>query len=100
MLAAPYLNEMPYCETVSKPLFHTSVTSQALVADSRHERKAETELPPTIHDFFVSFAILARRVCDSIVMARNAVPCAVFFETSLKSGYCRHGTSEIGDVSY
>ena len=27
-----YLNEMPYCETVSKPDFHTNVTSQAFVA--------------------------------------------------------------------
>ena len=53
-----YLNEMPYCETVSKPLFHTSVTSQALVADNRQERKAETELPPTRSALVVSFAIL------------------------------------------
>lgn len=42
-----YLNDMPYCETFSKLLFQTNVTSQAFVADSRHERKAETEFPPT-----------------------------------------------------
>ena len=38
---------MPYCETASKPDFHTSVTSQAFVACRRQERKAETALPPT-----------------------------------------------------
>lgn len=49
-----YLNEMPYCDTASKPLFQTRVTSQALVADRRQERKAETALPPTAHTFWVS----------------------------------------------
>lgn len=39
---------MPYCATASKPLFHTNVTSQALVADNLQERKAETALPPTV----------------------------------------------------
>ena len=43
------LKEMPYCDTASKPLFQTSVTSHALVADSLQERKAETALPPTVH---------------------------------------------------
>jgi hypothetical protein len=52
-----YLNEMPYCETFSKPLFQTRVTSQALVADRRQERKAETALPPTIHALRVSGSI-------------------------------------------
>ncbi len=42
-----YLNVMPYCETCSNPDFHTSVTSQALVAWSLQDRNAETELPPT-----------------------------------------------------
>ena len=42
-----YLNEIPYCETESNPDFQTNVTSQALVACSRHERKADTALPPT-----------------------------------------------------
>lgn len=54
-----YLNEMPYCDTVSKPLFQTSVTSQALVAERRHDRKAETALPPTAHTFCVSEASMA-----------------------------------------
>jgi hypothetical protein len=49
-----YLNEMPYCDTVSKPFFQTRVTSQALVAERRHDRKAETALPPTAHTFCVS----------------------------------------------
>ena len=44
-----YLNEMPYWATLSNPDFHTSVTSQALVAWRRHDRNAETALPPTIH---------------------------------------------------
>jgi len=39
--------EMPYWATVSKPAFQTNVTSQAFVACRRHERKAETALPPT-----------------------------------------------------
>jgi hypothetical protein len=56
-----YLNEMPYCETLSKPLFHTSVTSQALVADNRHERKAETALPPTRQILRVSWPIAMRK---------------------------------------
>jgi hypothetical protein len=42
---------MPYWWTASKPDFHTRVTSQAFVAWSRHERKAETAFPPTIHVF-------------------------------------------------
>lgn len=42
-----YLIVIPYCATFSKSCFHTSVTSQALVAWSRHDRKAETALPPT-----------------------------------------------------
>lgn len=49
MGSLPYLNEMPYCETASKLLFQTSVTSHALVADKRQERKAETAFPPTTH---------------------------------------------------
>jgi hypothetical protein len=43
-----YRNEMPYWCTCSKPFFHTSVTSQAWVADRRHDKKAETALPPTV----------------------------------------------------
>ena len=42
-----YFIEMPYCATFSKPDFHTRVTSQALVAWRRQERKADTALPPT-----------------------------------------------------
>jgi hypothetical protein len=50
-----YRNEIPYCDTMSKLDFHTSVTSQAFVADSLHDRKAETALPPTTPDT-ISFA--------------------------------------------
>lgn len=46
-----YLKETPYCATVSYPDFHTSVTSQELVAWSLQERNAETALPPTIRAF-------------------------------------------------
>ena len=49
-----YLNEMPYCDTDSNPDFQTSVTSQALVACSLHDKNAETEFPPT--EIEVSFA--------------------------------------------
>ena len=42
-----YLNDIPYCDTASKPDFQTRVTSQALVACSLQERNAETALPPT-----------------------------------------------------
>ena len=42
-----HLNDKPYCATDSKPFFHTNVTSQALVAESLHDKKAETEFPPT-----------------------------------------------------
>jgi len=59
--AMPYLKDMPYCETDSKPLFHTSVTSQALVADKRQERKADTEFPPTTNHVCVSSVILASK---------------------------------------
>lgn len=52
--AVAYLNEMPYCDTASKPLFQTRVTSQALVAERRQERKAETALPPTAQTVCVS----------------------------------------------
>jgi hypothetical protein len=43
-----YLNDMPYWATLSYPDFHTRVTSQAFVACSRHDKKAETALPPTV----------------------------------------------------
>lgn len=42
-----YRNEMPNEFTLSKPFFQTRVTSQALVACNRHERNADTALPPT-----------------------------------------------------
>ena len=50
----PDLKEIPYCDTCSKPFFHTSVTSQALVACSLHDRKADTAFPPTEHTFIIS----------------------------------------------
>lgn len=43
-----YLNDMPYWATLSYPDFQTRVTSQAFVACSRHDKKAETALPPTV----------------------------------------------------
>lgn len=46
--SSTHLNEMPYWLTCSYPFFHTSVTSHACVADRRHERNAETALPPTV----------------------------------------------------
>lgn len=49
-----YLKEIPYCATCSKPVFHTRVTSQAFVAWSRHDKKAETEFPPTVTTFISS----------------------------------------------
>lgn len=45
---------MPYWETCSNPDFHTSVTSQALVAWSRQDRKADTGFPPTEITFISS----------------------------------------------
>ena len=48
-----YLKETPYCATLSKPDFQTRVTSHALVAESRHERKAEMAFPPTIRTSLV-----------------------------------------------
>lgn len=51
--------EMPYCETCSKPDFHTSVTSQALLAWRRHDRKAETAFPPTEHTLISSLSSVA-----------------------------------------
>lgn len=68
MGAGLYLKETPYCETASKPLFHTSVTSQALVADRRHDRKAETALPPTIRQWFVSLLCLRLLLLFMVVM--------------------------------
>lgn len=47
--ASTYFIEIPYCATCSKPDFHTSVTSQVLVAWRRQERKADTALPPTVN---------------------------------------------------
>lgn len=47
MAAGAHLNESPYCATDSNPFFQTRVTSQAFVAESLHDKKAETELPPT-----------------------------------------------------
>lgn len=49
-----HLNDMPYCSTCWKFDFHTRVTSQALVAESRHDKNAETALPPTIQNRFSS----------------------------------------------
>lgn len=57
------LKDMPYCETASYPDFHTNVTSQALVAWSRHERNAEIGLPPTaITEYDVSLGVIAARL--------------------------------------
>lgn len=42
-----YLNVTPNCDIASKLDFHTRVTSQAFVAWSRQERKADIALPPT-----------------------------------------------------
>lgn len=42
-----YLKDIPYWATASYPDFQTSVTSQALVAWSLHERNAEIWFPPT-----------------------------------------------------
>ena len=44
-----YRIEMPYCDTCSKPDFHTNVTSHAFVACNLQDKKAETALPPTAH---------------------------------------------------
>ena len=65
-LSKTYLKEMPYWETASYPDFHTSVTSQAFVAWSLHERKAETAFPPTeqilISNVSSMFVIVSRRL--------------------------------------
>ena len=63
-----YFMEMPYWDTCSYPDFQTSVTSQALVAWSRHERKAETAFPPTEHTLISSLSSVA----PAIVTALNA----------------------------
>lgn len=51
-----YLNDIPYCDTCSKPVFQTRVTSQALVACNRHDKKAETGFPPTTTTFISSYS--------------------------------------------
>lgn len=57
------LKDMPYCETASYPDFHTKVTSQALVAWSRHDRNAEIGLPPTaITEYDVSLGVIIARL--------------------------------------
>lgn len=66
-----YFMEMPYWDTCSYPDFHTSVTSQALVAWSRHERKAETAFPPTEHTLISSLS----SVVSAIVTALSAGTC-------------------------
>ena len=43
-----YRKDIPYWLTLSKPDFQTRVTSQALVACRRHDKKAETAFPPTV----------------------------------------------------
>ena len=53
-----YLNDMPYCETDSKPDFQTRVTSQAFVACNRHDKNAETAFPPTIAE------VSHTQICD------------------------------------
>ena len=61
--------DMPYCATDSKLDFQTSVTSQALVACNRHERNAETALPPTrmqLADMVLGFAGKKRNVDERL----------------------------------
>lgn len=41
------MNDIPYCDTASNAVFQTNVTSQEWVACKRHERNAESGLPPT-----------------------------------------------------
>ncbi len=56
-----HLKDIPYCETASKPDFQTSVTSQAFVACSLHDRNAETALPPTTQYMFLSLGAIIGR---------------------------------------
>jgi len=62
-----HLKEMPYWATWSKPDFHTRVTSQALVAWSRHDRKADTAFPPTEATFISSKSsmVMKRAIADA-----------------------------------
>ena len=50
------MNEIPYWCTASNPDFHTNVTSQAFVAWSLQDKKADTALPPTTHTFIRGLA--------------------------------------------
>ena len=52
----PYLKDIPYCDTCSYPVFHTRVTSQAFVAWSLQDKKAETGFPPTVTTFISSLS--------------------------------------------
>ena len=51
VFGSQYLKDIPYCATLSKPFFQTSVTSQAFVAWSLHDKKADTAFPPTAQAF-------------------------------------------------
>lgn len=61
-----YFMEIPYWETCSYPDFQTSVTSQALVAWRRQERKADTAFPPTEHTLISSLSSVAPAIMSAL----------------------------------
>ena len=61
-----HLKEIPYWYTASKPDFQTRVTSQALVAWSLQERKADTAFPPTEHILISSRSAIIRSGCNKM----------------------------------
>lgn len=69
-----YLNDIPYCDTASKPDFQTSVTSQALVAWSRQDRNADTALPPTIRYLLALLAMTDLELEDQYVVLMCSFP--------------------------
>ena len=75
-----HLNDMPYCDTASKPDFQTSVTSQALVAWSRQDRNADTALPPTMRYLL---ALLA--MTDLMLKNQFVVSMLIFFKRVMKN---------------
>ena len=70
-----YLNDIPYCDTDSNPDFQTRVTSQALVACSRHERNAETALPPTMQNL-LAFCTIVRLTPHKLTKVHFPKQCA------------------------
>ena len=93
MAERTYLKDIPYWATCGKLAFQTRVTSQALVACNRHDRKAETALPPTKQyrlssRLFVTMIAIKNDRGEDLGIVRNASVVVQSLDSEAESPLC------------